>query len=154
MLKIDVSLIDNVEFMLCRYNIARMRNHKDSNKPVRPSKYNGEYHDDFKVPVAREHSEKVDLLLPRFSRGQEVEVLIESELDLGNDAEVICFHEEDYRLARCALGLVSRQWTAVLDRRPINYCRKSKFADRCSEFLHRAALCPDWRGNGLDFDKL
>ena len=62
-ISVPAAAIDDVEFALCRYNIAMTRVLKRNDLPGRPeSDTNGRYYDDNQIPIAKTEDDKLALL--------------------------------------------------------------------------------------------
>jgi|GEM_PF-2353322 len=153
-LAIPASVIDAVEFSLCRYNVAMTRYLRKDGKPGFPeSPTNGFYYDGQQVPVARLPEHKAAMLQSHYGRGTMIEVLVPDRLQLPAETTVVCFSEQDQNIAQHALTATQCGWECVLDN-SMGYIPNLQHSQAVRTFLDRALAEPDWRGDGLEFDRV
>jgi hypothetical protein len=83
-----------------------------------------------------------------------IEVLVKGDLPLPEGTTVVCYSSEDQRLAQTVINSIGTPWKVVLEAPPGEYNRKETYAKSVAEFIHRAITDPDWRGDGLEFDRV
>lgn len=153
-LSIPSSYVDNVDFVLCRFNIAMTRYLRRADKPGFPeSPTNGRYYDRKQIPVAKTVQDKHTLLSAHLSRSM-IEVLVESELTLPAATTVACYSEDDAIIVRRVLQTFQCPWTITIAAPQATYNRNPIYASQVLEFIDRALDDHLWRGNGLEFDRV
>jgi hypothetical protein len=154
-LSVPVESVESATFSLCRYNVAMTRQLKRGKKRGFPeSKTNGRYYLGHQIPIAREREDMMAMLMKHLPLGTMIEVLIHGDLALPDDSTVLCYSEADARIARDILCQLSCPWEIEVSDPPGDYPRSEVHAKSVDEFVVRALAEPDWRGNGLEFDRL
>ena len=147
--------VERYPFSLCRFNIAMTRYLRRGMKPGHPeSKTNGRYYDNQEIPTARSFSEKYNMLVEHYPNGIMIEVLVHAPLRLSNDVVVVCFSDDDYLLAENILKSFACSWEIRKEHPPCHYNRNPEYVSGVEDFLAKAMSDPDWRGNGLEYDKI
>ncbi|MCK9530812.1 MAG: hypothetical protein M0R77_09665 [Gammaproteobacteria bacterium] len=144
-----------VDFSLCRYNVAMTRVLRRHGMPGRPeSATNGRYYDKRQLPVARELPDKKAMLKEHLPRRTMIEVLVHGDFFLPSDTTVICYAEEDAKIARLVLSECGVPWGCACEPPPGPYRRNRSYVSKVEEFIETALMDPAWRGNGLEFDRV
>jgi hypothetical protein len=147
--------VEKSEFSLCRFNVAMTRRLRRGNKagfPESPS--NGRYFPGREIPIASDIADMRALLAAHYGRGTMIEVLIHGDLGLPAETAIICFSDDDEVITRKILKKLSCAWKIRRENPPIAYKRDGAYAAQVDDFLERSLADPNWRGNGLDFDRV
>lgn len=153
-LRINSSSFDDQDFELCRFNVAMTRMLRRGNHAGhKTTPENGEYYEGIQIPIARNFEEQSRLLAAAKKKNRMVEVLVDHRFDLGENTTVIAFSAQDAEKAKEILNAISCAWPVVLEL-SANYEAKQEHFEACSDFLTQVIQAPDWRGNGLEFDKV
>ena len=83
-----------------------------------------------------------------------IEVLISGDLVLPEETRITCFSEADAGIAQDIVNQLEPRWDVALGEPPGPYGRRHNYADAVREFIDRALADPNWRGNGLEFDRV
>jgi hypothetical protein len=144
---------DDIEFHLCKFNVAMTRRLRRGNKPGhKESPQNGYYYGRMEIPIGISPEEKLDILSANYPQGQMVEVLVPGELSLPDNTQIVCFDQNDEILCQEILDALDVNW-AISTRRPSGiYNRQDPFVESVKAFLDSALENPEWRGNCLEFD--
>lgn len=154
-LSVPVASIEAVSFSLCRFNVAMTRYLRRGKKRGAPeSDTNGRYYPGHQIPIARTQGDKMVMLAKHLPLGTMIEVLIHGDLTLPDDATAICYSEEDARIARDILKQIECPWKVELSDPPGDYPRSPAHSKSVDDFITQAMKDPNWRGNGLEFDRL
>jgi hypothetical protein len=146
--------VEAATFDLCRYNVAMTRYLRRNGKLGSPEcDSNGRYYGEHQIPVARTTSDKAALLEAHYGHSM-IEVLIHGDQPLPDATVVQTFSQEDRAIALHVLETVKVPWKVDLLPPPGPYNRKATYASKVDEFVEKALSDPDWRGNGLEFDKV
>lgn len=145
-LRVPIGHLPVEELHLCRFNIARHRKRAFQESPA-----NGRLRNGMRVPVARGFAECRDML--DACGDTDLEVLFPGGVDLVPETEVRVFDNADYALAEATVAATGAGWHVGLHAGP-GYPRRSDFAAAASEEHGRFLADPDYRGRGLDFDRL
>ena len=94
------------------------------------------------------------MLAKHLPLGTMIEVLIHGDLKLPDDTSVICYSDEDAKIARNILEQIGCPWKVELSALVGDYPRSPLHARSVDDFISQAMKDPDWRGNGLEFDRL
>jgi hypothetical protein len=154
-LSVPVASVEANTFSLCRYNVAmtrRLRRGKQRGFPE--SKTNGRYYLGHQIPIAREKEDMMAMLAEHLPLGTMIEVLIHGDLTLPDDTSVLCYSEDDAKIARDILAKLSCPWKVEVSEPPGDYPRSEVHGKSVDEFITKAMADPNWRGNGLEFDRL
>ncbi|GAB2179077.1 hypothetical protein DLREEDagr8_46350 [Dongia sp. agr-C8] len=151
---VPAEAIDSVEYSLCRFNVAMTRFLRRGDKPgFDASPTNGRYYRQHQIPVAQSPNDKAAMLRAH-SKTSMIEVLIDGDLPLPNETRVQVYAPEDLQLAERVLATLARPWRVELADPPGPYPRSARYARSVVEFVDRALAEPEWRGNGLEFDRV
>ncbi|MBR1204935.1 MULTISPECIES: hypothetical protein [unclassified Bradyrhizobium] len=154
-LSVPSASIEALAYSLCRFNVAMTRYLRRGEKcGVPESDTNGRYYPGHQIPIARTTDDKMAMLKKHLPLGTMIEVLIHGDLVLPDDITVLCYSEEDLKIARTVLSQIERPWHAELSEPPGDYPRSKIHGKSVDDFIAKAIADPDWRGNGLEFDRL
>ena len=154
-LAIPTSLLESQEYDLCRFNVAMTRKLRRRGKPGFPeSSTNGRYYGAMEIPIAREAADKTALLSHHAARGDMVEILIRDHFTLSPSIRVETFSRADYQLALRVVTQIRRTWQVRFDEPTSAYPRSAQYASAVLAFAETALNRPDWRGDGLEFDRV
>lgn len=152
---VPAEAVDAVSFDLCRFNVAMTRQLRRHDKPgFSESTTNGRYYDKRQIPVARTQSDQAAMLARYAGTDSMIEVLVPGQLMLPETTSVFCFSPIDLHLAARILAENALKWTAVLTRAPGPYPRNTRHGQEVERFVSRALSDKQWRGDGLEFDRL
>lgn len=148
------SAIDNVDYALSRFNVAMTRRLRRDNMPGwQASSTNGRYYGNQQIPVAKNESDKRELLNVHLNRSM-IEVLIENEFTLPDDTKIVVYSDADVILAQDCLNKIKIGWQIEKKSPPSNYGHNKKHRDNVDAFIKKALSDETWRGNGLEFDRV
>lgn len=152
-IRIPAKDLEQTDFHLCRFNIARSRYLRRHGK-IGPSenRMNGRYHGNKQLPTAETTEECRALLAENFGRRM-IEVLVPRRLPLPDDTALIFFNPKDAKIADAALRSAQLDWNLQLAN-GASYTRNAQHVASVQRFLRTAQVDPSWRGDGLDFDHL
>lgn len=154
-LSVPVASVESVSFSLCRFNVAMTRYLKRGKKRGAPeSNTNGRYYLGHQIPIARTQEDKMAMLTKHLPLGTMIEVLIHGDLKLPDDTSVICYSEDDAKIARTILEELQCPWKVEVSEAPGDYPRSDIHSKSVEAFVAQAMADPKWRGNGLEFDRL
>lgn len=152
---IPVDDVEKCAFSLCRYNVAMTRYlRKNGVGGFQESPTNGRYYDGHQIPVARADEDKLAMLEKHMNAGTMIEVLIHGDLPLSEGVTVTCFSPEDARASSEILEKVGVAWAVALVESQTDYPRSEKYVRNVERFVERALADQDWRGDGLEFDRV
>lgn len=115
-LAVSVGTIEELEFDLCRYNIAMTRQLRREGKSGHSeSDENGRYYSQRQIPIARSLREKQAMLERAALSEWMVEVLVNGRLDLPADCKVFCYSSQDVQQVEQVLWTLDCDWRAALD---------------------------------------
>ncbi len=151
---IPAAAVEAATYSLCRFNVAMTRYLRRDGKPgFTESATNGRYYDDHQIPVARTIADKNAMLNEHLANTM-IEVLIHGDLAIPDNTVVYCYADPDARTARRVLTATQCPWTIKLASPPGKYPRNNAYANSVDDFIQQALTNPDWRGNGLEFDRV
>jgi hypothetical protein len=152
---IAISALQAAEFDLCRYNVAKNRSNLRGGPVSSHSEggSNGRYYDGKQLPVARSSADMAAMLRRHWGTGQGIEVQVRDSVPLPDSLVVTCFSEADQAIAASVILRTGRNWKTTKIKLS-DYRRSSKLARQVEAFCERALTAPDWKGDGLDFDRL
>lgn len=155
-IEVPESAFEEVDFHLCRYNVAFTRVLRRNGLPGRPEGHgNGCYYDDKQIPSARTDADKREMLdLFLNDPKTMIEVLVPEALAIPVDMRITCFHDDDVHVANAILEAINCPRYVVQRSKDLNYTPKIKHRKSVSEFIAIALADVDWRGNGLEYDKV
>jgi hypothetical protein len=118
-LSVPTASIEATPFSLCRFNVAMTRYLKRGKKRGAPeSNTNGRYYLGHQIPVARTEEDKMAMLAKHLPLGTMIEVLIHGDLTLPADTSVVCYSEEDAKIARNVLKQIECPWKVEVSEPP------------------------------------
>lgn len=154
-IEVPAATFETQEFHLCRYNVAMTRYLKRGNRHGFPeSDINGRYYGNKQIPIAKEDKDKASMLTHHLPRGTMIEVLVPGNLPLADDVRVLCYSKEDARIARRVLRALTAPWRVDVIDPPTVYNRDANYVSAVEKFVSVALRDPDWKGNGLEFDRV
>ena len=154
-LSVPVASVESGSFSLCRFNVAMTRYLKRGKKRGAPeSNTNGRYYLGHQIPIARTQEDKMAMLATHLPLGTMIEVLIHGDLKLPDDTSVVCYSEDDAKIARTILEEIQCPWKVEVSEPPGDYPRSDIHSKSVEAFIAQAMADPQWRGNGLEFDRL
>jgi hypothetical protein len=83
-----------------------------------------------------------------------LEVLVNQQLPLSGTVVLRTYCDIDQSIAQNVLNEFGIVWEVELHSVPSTYARKTAYAEKVSAFIQVALSDPDWRGNGLEFDRV
>jgi hypothetical protein len=154
-INIPASEIDAVSFSLCRFNVAMTRQlRRDGNEGFPESETNGRYYAGHQIPIARTDADKSTMLQKHLQESTMIEVLVHGDFNLSDETSITCFAEEDAVIAAQILRSLGCKWKVKVEDPPGPYPRDSTHVTAVTAFIVQAEGDPNWRGNGLEFDRL
>ena len=151
---VPVAAVEATTYSLCRFNVAMTRFLRRLGKPGFPeSATNGRYYDPHQIPVARTIADK-NAMLDKHLANTMIEVLIHGDIQLPEETVIHCYSDADAKLARRVLETTGCPWKVHVAAAPGAYARKDKHVRAVEDFIEQALKNPDWRGNGLEFDRV
>jgi len=152
---VPAKTIEGTVFSLCRYNVAMTRYLRRGNKSgFEESSTNGRYYETKQIPIAREDNDKISMLNAFADSDTMIEVLVEGGVDLPPDTTIVCYSDEDSELAAHILEATGMEWAISTELPAGPYNRDPHYVKAVSDFVAKALAEPDWRGNGLEFDRV
>jgi hypothetical protein len=152
---VPVDSIDAVTYDLCRFNVAMTRQLRRGGKAGFPeSLTNGRYYGKAEIPVARTKRDQTAMLERYASTDSMIEVLVPDKLILPQGTAVYCFSSEDRELAARILAQCGVGWSLIEVAPPGPYPRKREHGQAVERFVAQALDNSQWRGDGLEFDRL
>lgn len=154
-INVPVSAFQEIDFDLCRYNVAMSRRKPTSPQGGFPeSDTNGRYYDGKTLPIARTASDKQCLLGKHYPAGTMIEILVRDQLQLPEDTTVTCYAPEDLVIVQRVLEALRVSWQVQFSAPPGAYTRNPQHVQAVEEFVDHALDDPSWRGNGIEFDNV
>lgn len=154
-IEVPASAFETLEFHLCRYNVAMTRYLKRGNRHGFPeSDVNGRYYGDKQIPIAKVAKDKAAMLAHHLPLGTMIEVLVPGNLPLTDEVKVLCYSKQDAQIAQRVLGALTVPWEVDVIDPPTVYNRDADYASAVENFVSVALRDPDWKGNGLEFDRV
>jgi len=139
-------------FDLCRYNIARTRKVKDGKSAAIEGPKNGYYYEDLRVPVARKFSNQIAMI--EGSKNNMIEVLIPKKLDIDSSTIIECFTVKDVAITNRIIEQLNLPFNIIEKKLKFTYPENHEFRQNVSRQVISFFNDSDWKGDGLDFDKL
>lgn len=151
-LSIPATSLNDVDFDLCRYNVAMSRHLRRDGKPgFAEGPANGWYYGNHQIPIARTEGEQGQLIQSR--NGEMLEVLVKPPVPLPNNTRVSVFSGGDRETAQKVLKQVNAEWIVSLANAP-EYQARPQYLEACEQFIETSLEDENWRGNGLEFDRV
>ena len=148
---IPAHAVEQREFHLCRFIIAKCRYLRRGSKPGPPeSGRNGRYYGTMELPIGITRAERASLLKANFPSTM-VEVLIPDEFSLPAEAKLVFLSQREFDLAAALLQTVPCGWSLALEPAP-GYAARDEYLVDVRRFLDRSSRDPLWKGDGLEFD--
>lgn len=152
---VPVDSVDAVAYDLCRFNVAMTRQLRRGGKAgFAESATNGRYYGKAEIPVARTRRDQMAMLERYVGTDSMIEVLVPDQLALLEETAVHCFSAEDEDLAARILAQCGVGWSVIGADPPGAYPRKRQHSHSVEQFVAQALGNAQWRGNGLEFDRL
>lgn len=146
---------DNVEFSLCRYNVAMTRQLRRGNKRGFPeSPTNGRYYECHQIPIARTDTDKRAMLEHHLPKGTMIEILVHGDLALPNDTTILTFCDSDAEITDEVLSEVDSPWSCRKIDAPTTYTPNPIHDQSVRTFVAHALADANWQGDGLEFDRV
>jgi hypothetical protein len=117
------------------------------------SSTNGRYYGDLQIPVAKDEADKKAMLKAHLNKNM-IEVLIDGDLSLPHNTTIQVFSKEDAAIAKKIISEVGVNWSITQIDAPAKYPRSAQYANSVEQFVDQALADVDWRGNGLEFDRV
>jgi hypothetical protein len=153
-LSVPTASVEAVPFSLCRFNVAMTRRLKRGKKRGAPeSDANGRYYLGHQIPIATTTNDQTAMLAEHLPLGTMIEVLIHGDLKLPDDTVVTCYSTEDGKIARDLLSKTQAPWKVAVAEPQGDYPRSETHVASVEAFIKEAMTDPEWRGNGLEFDR-
>jgi hypothetical protein len=154
-ISVSVAHVDAVDTSLCRFNVAMTRKLKRGAKPGHSkSERNGKYYNGHEIPIGRSSTEKRALLRHPLNAQTMIEVLVHGDLALPENTKIICYSDQDAVVAQNILTQLGCSWAIEVQGPPGPYPRSPVHSKSVTDFVAQALADQNWRGNGLEFDKL
>ncbi len=151
-LSIPAYALNGLDFDLCRYNIAMTRKLRRGGKQgFEEGPASGRYYESKEIPIARTEGEQRQLIQAR--KGDMLEVLVKPPVPLPNNTQVFVFGRKDRDLSKVILEQSLCPWGVSLANTP-EYQARPDYMNACERYIEMSLSDEEWRGNGLDYDKV
>lgn len=151
-LEIPARAVEQTEFHLCRFNIAKTRYFKGAKQEPPECPQNGYYYNGKRIPIAKTRADRVALFRANYGTNM-IEVLVPHHLDLPDTTVVTVFSHEDEAIARRVLGAVDVPWR-LASIGTGGYPRRVDYAHQVRTFIEQALHDHNWIGDALEFDRV
>jgi len=151
--KIASRYVDEQEYLLCRFNIAKTRRFVGAKSEPEESECNGRYYENKALPVAMTAAEKEGLLSCNLGKNM-IEVLVPNNLRLNDQVIFSFFSDSDLTKASEIAEALDIQVTMEIHPTADRYSYNQQYSENTYSFLDKALLDENWKGNGLEFDNL
>ena len=152
-LELPSTVIEQGEFHLCRFNIAKTRYFRGAKQEPIESPENGRYHNGKLIPIAQSHTERLALFKANFNINM-IEVLVPNVLELPDSTIATLYHAEDIDIAQNIFHKLGVNWQLRLVDLGAVYRRKPKTVQHVHNFITQVLSDSNWKGNGLEFDRV
>jgi hypothetical protein len=150
---IPVEAVEVRPYLLCRFNIAKTRYFRGAKQEPPETPANGRYLADLRLPVASTNGEKVNLLKANLGVRM-IEVLIEDRLPLPRQTVITVFSDADLAIAQRLVREISKiPYPTAIDS-SLAYPERQQIRKEVVSAMERAATEADWKGSGLEFDRV
>jgi hypothetical protein len=151
-ISIPAHFFEQIEYLLCRFNIAKARYFRGAKQEPVACDANGRYFEDMRLPVAVSIAEREALLRHNVGK-QMIELLVRDRVPLPKEARFRFFHDNDQEVASDALRRLGAPYVVERDKR-LNYkpCREYEAAVR--EALDKSIADVTWRDTRIEFDRV
>lgn len=154
-IRVPSYVVDSLSYSLCRYNIAKTRVLRRNGSPGRPeSPGSGRYYEGRQIPTARSDAEKKELLNIHLALGTMIEVIAHEDISLPDNTEIEVYSLEDLSVANHIATTFGLDWAVALKDPPCIYRANPTYMENVRYFISKALELPEWRGNGLEFDRV
>jgi hypothetical protein len=150
---VAASTFEGIDYLLCRFNIAKARYFKGAKAQPSESPKNGRYIGDLRLPVAATPEQREVLLKLNYGINM-IELLVPERLNLESGVVFRFFHVDDLECAKKALGELGISAFQVKLDESFNYERDPQYAELVRKALSLSISDPAWRGNGIEFDRV
>ena len=154
-IEVPVDAFENMNYHLCRYNVAMTRQLRRCGKPGwKECESNGRYYGTKQIPIAVTDRDKNALLSKHYGNGTMIEVLVPNQLNLPLNTRITCYHHDDTAVVHSILDALKRCWIISEEQPPCLYNRNDEYISAVADYVDLALKSPAWRGNGLEFDNV
>jgi hypothetical protein len=144
---------EGVEYLLCRFNIAKTRHFRGARRAPVESKQNGKYLRGLLLPVAQTFEEREQLLQLNLGKRM-IEVLVREQLRLLRGVAFRFFHEEDLASAAHALTTLNVNTYTLEQDATVRYTPSTSYRAAVRRALEAAVSDSSWLGEALEFDRV
>jgi hypothetical protein len=145
--------IEKHDYLLCRFNIAKTRYFRGARQAPQESDENGRYYGKMRLPVAKTPAEVANLLKHNYGVRM-IEVLVNNRVPLSADCVLKFFRPVDREIAEKALKQLESRIAALEIDATLTYTAREKHVASVIAAIDRAVKDPDWRGDGMEFDRV
>jgi hypothetical protein len=154
-ISVPAEAIEQTTFSLCRFNVAMTRYLRRDGKPGFPeSSSNGRYYGTHQIPIAKTEADKASMLDVHLNAGTMIEVLIDGDLALPDETRIITFCEADLVVAKKITKRLGLVWRVSRAPPPGSYPLNKTYRRSVDDFIKHALDNAEWRGDGLEFDRV
>ena len=151
-ISLPVSSLNGMKYDLCRYNVAMTRKlRRNGNLGFQEAPKNGRYYEKMQIPIARKGLEQRQLI--ENNQGKMLEVLCKPSIPLDQETFITAFSNEDRQAVQKTLNELGVGWGTLISNKP-SYMASQKHFEACLSFMEASLGDSDWKGNGLEFDKV
>lgn len=154
-IEVPEASLSSQEFSLCRFNVAMTRYlRRNGQGGFEESDTNGRYYDGHQIPIARTDSDQTAMLRRYLGTDTMIEVLVHGDLALPKGTEIKCFSDQDAETAKNILDHVGSAWGISTAKAPDQYPEHLEYRAATKQFIQSALSDPNWKGDGLEFDRV
>ncbi len=150
---VPATTIEQNDYLLCRFNIAKTRYFRGAKIEPLASESNGEYLGGLRLPVAHSVKQKKSLLEHNLGR-QIIEVLVKDELLLPPGCVITVFSAQDLDVVSEASERIRTVPIDIKVNNDMEYPDNAKYREAAMLAFARTLDDPDWKGEGLEFDRV
>ena len=147
------SMFEELDYYLCRFNIAKTRYFRGAKSEPEESPCNGKYQKGRRLPIAITEEEKDALLVCNLGKRM-IELLVPSELMMIDRCELRFFSTNDLEIAENALYELCVNYNLSLCDIDERYNRNTNYVNKVESYLRKSLDDPAWFGDGLEFDNV
>jgi len=152
-ISVPTEAVEEQTYLLCRFNIAKTRHFRGAKQEPPESPENGYYFGNLRLPVADTVQRKRDLL--RLNLGQRmIEVLVRDRLPLPMGTVLTVFSDEDLAVVQRVSRDLAQHAMKLESDRSLAYPQTPTVRENVMKALERAVSDRDWKGDGLEFDRV